>query len=214
MTMLIKSSFSKLKTVDFLAQAEGIITAMTGNANFPDPWPATVPTLTQIQADTTALQGLATATAAGDRTQVRNRNTARSKLADDLVQLALYLQSAAQGDPDKLATTGFPLRPVPRRTKNLSPPDAPGPIKLSRGPFSGTLVVQATRVPKAAAYDVQTATADPTVESNWNDAGSFKNGRRMQVQGLTPGKYYAVRVRALGSAGYGPWATGPSMMVV
>ena len=74
--------------------------------------------------------------------------------------------------------------------------------------------VIASKVQKAVSYDVQVATADPTVESNWNLAGSFAGCRRIELGGLTPGKVYSVRMRALGSAGPGPWTPASSLMVV
>ena len=98
----------------------------------------------------------------------------------------------------------------------LSPlvPEAPAQVKVLRGPVSGSILIRASRVAKAASYDVQVTAADPTVEGNWNDAGVYKNCRRIEVLGLTPMKTYSVRMRALGAAGYGPWTPVTSVAVV
>jgi len=214
MATYVNSGFTQLSQANFVAQAGRIVTAMTGNANFPEPWPATVPSLARLQADLAALQGVVMATTAGDKTRTVERDQARNTMANDLTQLAFYVQNASQGDVGKLATTGFPLRQSPQRTQYPEVPPAPAQIALKRGPVSGTLVVNASRVSRAVSYEVQIATADPTVESSWSDVGTYTSSHRIQIPGLTAGKVYSVRMRAFGKAGYGPWATAESLMVV
>ena len=211
---MINSNFNRLNANDFLSQVERIITAMTGNADFPAPWPSPVPALAQIQTDLTAYQTALTATQSGDRTRIAERDAARGTLSNDLFVLASYLQTVAPGDDSKLATTGFPLRLQPSRSRVANLPDAPANFELALGTVSGSVAVRASPVPSAGSYDVQLATADPTVEANWSAAGSFKNCSRITLQGLTPGKIYSVRLRALGSAGPGAWTMPASLMVV
>src|SRR5690348_11937478 len=122
---MIKSSFINLSAANFLTQAELIVTSMTGNADFPEPWGPTVPALAQIQADLGVYQTELTATQAGDRGRIVARNAARAKVADDLVQLSRYIQLIAQGDATKLVTTGFPLSPPRVLTVNPEVPAAP-----------------------------------------------------------------------------------------
>ena len=214
MLMQINSGFSRLSSANFVAQVQLIVTSLTGNANFPAPWPANVPTLAQIQADLASFQTAFNDTASGDKTRVIDRNTTRSKLATELQQLASYLQTTAQGDPGLLVTTGFPMRQQSPRVLAPEPPLAPQQFNLVRGPLSGSLIASSGRVPKAGAYDVQTATADPTVEANWSAVGTFKNCRRIELDGLTVGKVYSVRMRAIGTAGPGAWTPATSLMVV
>ena len=210
---MIVSSFTKLSDPNFVVQVQQIVDAMTGNPAFPEPWPATVPTLAQIQADFAAYQSAFTATAAGDRGRIVERDNARAKLATDLSQLAFNVQMTAQGNTTLLATTGFPLRQRAPRAQPEAPP-APARIKLSRGEVSGTLIVSTSRVPKAGSYDVQVTTGDPTVEANWTEAGVFTTCRRIELQGLTPLKTYSVRVRAINAAGYGGWTPAISVTVL
>lgn len=212
--MLIKSSFNSLKSADFVVQVEQVVAAMTGNTAFPEPWPANVPTLAQIQTDLAAFQAAATATSAGDKTRIAERKASRSKLQSDMTLLAYYLQSASQGDETLLSSTGFPLRGPVVQPRIADVPGAPEDFQLTRGPLSGTLTARVRRVPKAASYDAQVTSADPTVEGNWLAAGSFKNCSRIELQGLTPGKVYYVRLRALGSGGPGAWTIPSSLMVV
>ena len=212
--MKINSGFSNLAPVAFAAQVDVIVTSLTGNANFPEPWPSTVPSLTQLATDLTGYQSTLNAIATGDRSRVADRDALRQALAGELQILAFYLQSVANGDATKLATTGFPARKDTQRV--LSPADLPAPeqVKLQRGVLSGQVIVSCKRVPKAASYEVQTTTADPTVEANWSGAGSYTSCRSIALQGLTPGKVYSVRLRAFGAAGNGAWTTASSLMVV
>ena len=214
MNYLIRVSFNKLSPSALLAQAQGIVTAMTANPGFPEPWPSTVPTLTQIQADLAALQDAVTATAAGDKTRIQERNAAKQTLADDLAGLGFYVQSLGRENQVLLASTGFPLRQPTQRAKVVDAPPAPGDLRLSRGNNSGSLLVRATPLPKAGSYDVQITTGDPTVEANWMAAGSYKNCGRIELNGLTPLKTYSVRMRAPGSAGPGARTTPESIVVL
>jgi hypothetical protein len=187
---------------------------MTGNASFPEPWLSTVPPLAQIQKDLTTFQDTVTATAAGDRTQIQARDAAGATLANDLGQLGLYVQNVADGNVDLLATTGFPLRRHNPRSVVVDVPSAPDNVRTTCGKVSGTLLIRAKPVTHAGSYDVQVTTADPTVESNWIAAGSYKNCGRIELSGLTQLKTYSVRLRALGSAGPGAWSVPVSLLVV
>jgi hypothetical protein len=212
--MKINSGFINLSAVNFAAQVELIVTSLTGNANFPEPWPASVVTLAQLQADLASYQDAITAIATGDRRQVAARQAGRQKLAGELQTLAFYLQTVADGDATKLTTAGFPARKDNPRVQNPGSLPAPEGLLVDRGVLSGQIVVKMNKVAKAASYEVQTATADPTVETNWSGAGSYTGCRGIALDGLTPGKIYWVRVRALGNSGPGAWTTGTSVMVV
>jgi hypothetical protein len=211
---MIVSNFSSLKNSDFLVQAQQIVTAMTGNPGFPEPWPATVPTLAQIQTDLAAFQSEFNATMAGDKTRIEARKNTRIKVANDLSLLGFNVQMVAQGNTTLLESSGFPVRQKVIRTQSPLPPGAPAGLTLSRGPVSGSVIVRASRVPEAGSYDLQLTAGDPTVEANWTDAGVFKNCRRIELQGLTLYKTYSVRMRALGAAGYGEWSTPTSIVVM
>jgi hypothetical protein len=212
--MTIVTNFKRLSFPNFLAQAQRVVTAMTGNPHFPEPWSAPTPTLAQITADFSSFASVYAAVSSGDRTRLPERNGARDVLTEDLQQLAAYLQMMTKGDPTLIATSGFDLHTASPRPAVILPLPAPADLRISRGDVSGTLIARVTRMSQAAAYDVQLASADPTVETNWNDAGTFSTSRRMQIVGLTPGKTYSVRVRAINSAGPGAWTVPGSLMIV
>jgi hypothetical protein len=212
--MKINSSFSNLTPANFVAQVEQIISSLTGNANFPEPWPASVVSLAQLQADLADFQTILNAIANKDRSRMEDRDAQRQKMAGELTSLAFYLQGLANGDPTKLATTGFPARKASSRSQAPVELEAPSQLRLQRGVVSGQLIARAIPVAKAASYTLQIATADPTVEANWTDAGTYANCGRIQLDGLKPGTMYSVRMRAIGAAGSGAWTAPTSLMVV
>lgn len=214
MNFLIRVSFNHLKPSDLLAQGQTIVSSMSGNSGFPEPWPATVPPLAQIQTDVATLQSAVTATTTGDKTQIPARNAARQALATDLAELGFYVQSVAKDDQVLLAGTGFPLRQSASRSIAVDAPPAPGGLRLARGSASGSLVVRASPSPRAGSYDLQLTTGDPTVEANWVAGGSYMNCGRIELTGLTPLKTYSVRLRALGAAGTGAWTPPVSLVVL
>ena len=211
---MIVTGFNRLSYPNFLAQAQRIVSAMTGNPHFPEPWPAPTPSLAQITADLASFSGVLAAVSSGDRTRLPERDSARTVLTSDLQQLAVYLQMVTKGDAALLATSGFDTRTPSAHPPVMVPPSAPTELRLGRGEISGTLIAQVTRMRTAAAYDVQIASADPTVEANWSSVGTFAKCRRIELSGLTPGKTYSVRVRAINGAGPGAWTVSGSLMVV
>lgn len=214
MNVSIRVTFNRLKPSDFLAQAQTIVTAMTGNPAFPEPWSSVVPTLAQIQADLAAFQSSVTATAAGDRTQIPQRNATRAALATGLTQLGYYVQQVAIDDEALLASSGFPLRQPISRSKALDVPVAPTGLSLTRGTLSGSAILRATRMSDAGSYDVQITSGDPTVEANWVSAGSYRNSGRIELTGLATLKTWSARMRALGTAGAGAWSDPVCLLVI
>jgi hypothetical protein len=213
MANLVTAAFDSLPPADFLTQAQLIVTSMTGNTNFPEPWPAPVPSLTTIAADMSAYQDVLNATVAGDKTRITARSSARDRLSSDLQLLRLYVEMMGYGDPTRIATSGFPLNQrAPRSAAVLL--SAPNQFKLEQGPVSGMLVARARRMKAAGSYEVQLATADPTLEASWSQAGVYTSCRNIPIEGLVPGKTYSVRLRAIGAAGPGAWTSASSMMVI
>jgi hypothetical protein len=213
MTNLITAGFDSLPPADFLSQSRLIVNSMTGNPDFPEPWPAPVPSLATITADLSTYQDALDITLAGDRTQITARNSARATLSNDLLLLRLYVETMGNGNPAKIATSGFPLKQRSPRSLAVVPTVPPGFI-ISQGPVSGTISVKCRRVPGAGCYQVQLASADPTLEASWMDVGSFTRCQGIAIEGLTAGKIYSVRMRAVGNAGSGAWTLPASMMVI
>jgi hypothetical protein len=214
MTNMINMGFNSFIPAKLLVQAQQVIQSMTGNASFPEPWPAPVPTLVQITTDLNALQTVLTATVAGDRTRIAERDSAAAILAKDLLRLARHVELQGDDDPAKLASSGFESRSVSGRRIVVDELPAPANLRVMHGALSGQFIVRASRLSGAGSYEMQQCTADPTVEANWIDAGVYKNCTRIQLNGLTPGKMYSVRLRAIGSVGPGSWTAAVSLIAM
>ena len=102
-----------------------------------------------------------------------------------------------------LAGTGFTLRKTNVHTS--AAPDAPQNVRLKATGISGELQILLAAVMRAAFYEVE-YTLDP-VNGPWTLAPAFNSTRGMALTGLTRGKDYYVRVRAVATGqNRGPWS--------
>lgn len=208
-------AFDRLGESDFLARAQHIVASLSGNAHFPQPWPAQLPGLDALSASLAAYQAAYGASQTGDKGKIAARDGAREILTVQLKKLARYLELVADEDTTILLTTGYELRkPTTRAAAVAETLPAPDGFKLERGSLSGTIVAKAKRLTGAGSYEVQLASGDPTVETNWSDGGTFMRCSRIELAGLPPGKTISVRLRGIGSRKPGAWTAAASVMVV
>ncbi len=183
---------------DTAAFTETIVSAMTGNTNFPTPDPA--------------LTVLADAAAAirAKRIEITNMEAALMAKRDQLKDLsrttkdavrkmANYVENKSDGAIDKIHSAGFTVMgdPVPggplTQVQNL---------RVQFSDNEGQLDVRYNTVPGAAMYVVETATLP---DGPWAQT-AITTRTSQTLTDLTPGTKYWVRVRAIGSAGVGPWS--------
>lgn len=199
----------------FLTKSERIVTSLTGNSHYPLPWPTAVPAPTALANAFANLQRLASAAASGDTAKIAARNLARDEVTVMLKKIALYLELVADGDRAILETTGYELAKA-HGGHSPGPGVLPAPenLRVERGPLSGVLLVQVHTLKGAGSYEVQIASADPKVETNWRLVTLSKTATHIELTGLTPGTVYYVRVRGIGSHGPGAWAESSGIMAV
>jgi hypothetical protein len=179
--------------------SQSIVAAMTGNPNFPTPTPTLASVTAAIDAYSTTLQTIA-ARQAALREAFTLKDTARAALEQQLTFLANYVEIATQGSEAGIESAGMGVRnpptPVgtPGMVMNLAPTagDFPGTVDLTWDPTTG-----------ASSYEVQCKLHEDAAQ--WS---TFKivTASRIEVDGLTPGLLYAFQVRAIASAGSGPWS--------
>ena len=189
----------------FTDKVTTILEWMTDNTNYPTP----TPTLAVV---TTAFGAykVATAVAAqGGKENTAIRNARRAELVSLLRQLASYVSATADGDMEKLISSGFPVqKPTRTRIGPLPAPYAPTP---TQGPVTGAMRAVIRPVYGAFTYNWRVALASaPTVYVKTVQT----TGGRMLFQGLTPGQLYLVQVNAVGAAGTSDWSDASSLMVV
>jgi hypothetical protein len=199
----LNSGFAKLADEDFDNKAQSIVVALTGNANFP----TTTPPLAQITTELTAYQA-ALAMPSGQPRDAQVAAT-RGQLADSLDKLARGLELVPNVTEAMLATSGFDLRKTPVFSGETV--GAPGNVRLKQTGVSGVVQVLCDAVPRASAYELQ-YTQDPN-NGPWSDGGTFASTRGIGITGLTRGKDYWARVRAIGTSGPGSWSDPATALV-
>jgi hypothetical protein len=173
---------------------------MSGNPAFPDP-PISTEMLEQaLDEFSLAIQDQAK----GGTLATAVRNNARRKVMELLSRLARYVEDKSSNDLPALMSSGFPAR-----NRSRAQVQFPKAVILKiTARRSGQLNLQVRAIPNARCYQVVCAEVGPHgVLGPERDAGLFTNSRSIPIGGLTPGKVYSLRVRAIGgSTGSGDWS--------
>jgi hypothetical protein len=137
------------------------------------------------------------------------RNTARADSVALFRALVSNINAIANGDVDKLLSSGFPLRNSNRTP--IGPLAAPFAPTLAQGPTTGTLKASVPAVYGASLYTARLALASaPSVYVQTKQQTSA----RFLFEDLTPGELYNVDVNAIGAAGASDWSDNGTMRVV
>lgn len=182
--------FSRYNNGQLAVKVRTIISRMTGNPNFPEPFPKLEDV--EVQADNydAALQTL-------DRSETRKLGFGkeRSSLERMLRQLGLYVLQHGEDDPVILESSGFDLTKVPERRFmdqvviedfRVKPEEARGAMSMKCNSVAGSKV-----------YYFQYTPAPVTDDSQWiSETGTrpFK-----LLEGLKPGVEYAFRISVVGA---------------
>lgn len=182
--------FGRLGDYALLSLANHIVLSLTGNANFP----TTNPTLVTVQAAIDDFYLALTNVLRFNPATYTVKRAKRAVLVNVLQQLGLDIELQADGNMQKLQTSGFKLWQAWQRVGVLP---AASITKLTQGPAKGSLKVVATAVKNAQSYQFQYALTPLTKDTEWK---TFVSTRREAVlTGLTQGAEYGIRVCAVGS---------------
>ncbi len=188
------------RTDDELATfCDAHVAAMTGNASFPTPDPAAGVFATTLTAFKTALTEAQQAQAAAQQ-KTSVKEAARVALEAALNGRRNYVDNKSGGDEPKILSTGFGVRAAATPIGALPAPvdflatfgDNPGEVDLTWSAIKG-----------AKSYIVEVR--ENVAGTAWGGANVVTKSRAT-MGGLTTGKTYAFRVRAVGAAGNGPWS--------
>ena len=194
-----KLELKKRTDYDLITFAQGVVTAMTGNPNFPTPMPA----LAVITGDITTMQArINTITELENqlRAAYTDKDGTRDTMEQNLTYLANYVEIIAAGSASVIESAGMPVRNLPTP---VGEPGVPENLNAAITNHSGAVDLEWAAVPGAATYEIHCKlhnTTDPFQPAKTSTAA------RVRVDGLTPGVLYAFRVRAIGSAGPGAWS--------
>jgi hypothetical protein len=203
----VKNPVPELPESQRIPEAQSIHDHITGNASFTTPNPTMLVFQGHID-DAAAAMVTAEAAIVTARMAVQAKRLAMDALNNDTAFLAAYVDNASLGDEEKIVSSGFQLR-APKT--QLSLPPAPLMVEVFAGEFQGQLLMRCQPVANVRMYEYQT-TLDPNTESSWVTRGSSSRSS-MEVNDLTSGDYCWVRIRALNTAGAGPWSSAAGRTV-
>ncbi len=185
---------------ELLSYARAHITAMTGNVNFPNPTPAAPAFLATANSYEAGLNE-ADAKAAAAQTAISAKDGLRALLETALNQRANSVEISSGGDETKILSAGFSTRAPSAPIGAMA---QPANLRASMGDLAGEIDTQwdAVRGAKSYILDCRTHGATP---GPWAQV-KILTSSKFTVTGLVPGQEYSFRVRAVGTAGEGPWS--------
>ncbi|QXE91215.1 fibronectin type III domain-containing protein [Geomonas subterranea] len=77
-----------------------------------------------------------------------------------------------------------------------------------------SIIVRGSAVKGARSYEIWVCESDPLTEASWRHHATSGKINRIEITGLTPGRLYYFRIRAVGASDTGPWSNFISMMAI
>lgn len=203
----LKLNFSRLSLSEKIAKARQIVTALTGNTNFPTPSPALSVVTTAIRdTETAAAEAQQARQTAKEKTSVQNqKEDALEKL---VAQLAAYVESVAGDDEQLILSAGMDTRA--RSVAATETPAQPQGLSASAGDHDGEIDLSWDKLTGARSYVIETSN-DPPTDKGWSHAG-VSTRSTFTVNGLTSGTRYWFRVAAVNANGQSGWSD-PAMKI-
>jgi hypothetical protein len=196
----VKLNFRRLSVAEKIAKAQQIVTALTGNASFPNPNPP----LATITTGTNSLSGAyatALAAKAALKAAVADQSAKEDALDQLISQIASYVESVAGMDETLINSAGMDAKAPPSAPQM---PDTPSSLESTVGDHDGQIDLSWDPVSGAKSYVIQQS-ADPPTTTSWaHDSTSTKSSTT--VDGLTSGTRYWFRVSAVGPRGQSGWS--------
>ncbi len=188
-----------------ISLVKGIVLAMTGNANFPTPYPANVPALATVTADINALDSTESVALTKVIGSVETRDAKKEILLKDLHALLAYVQGIADNNPANavaiIKSAGMDVKQPVSRTKS--------DFDVSYGDVSGSALLVAKVAAKRASYEWQMSADGKT----WNNL-PVTLICKTTVTGLVPGTTYYFRFKAVTTDGEGDWSQFVSIVAI
>jgi len=188
-TLSITNGFKKMSDPTLETRSYQILTAMTGNANFPSP----VPTLADMETTIGNFFDALSQCKDGDRLKVAIKNQKREALIDALHLWAAYVLFQSAGDSVKAASSGFRIGKTPAPAPPITKPEN---FRIENGSNPGELVGKVKREKGVITYLYQYATDAMLTQDNWQSVPCSKSS--CIIADLQPGTKYNCRVAAIG----------------
>jgi len=213
----ISLKLGKLSADDKVEFARGMVTAMTGNANFANPSPA----LATVAQAATDLENAIVAAQDGGKSKTAAMRVKEVVLQNILTQLGLYVEATANGDDSILLSSGANAKHISGAPQV---PAAPMHVNGTNGQAEGSALLDWDAVKNARVYvveqldDVSTIQANRSigpvaiggvvapVVANWHQVAIITKSKLL-LTGLVSGNKYAFRIYCVGAAGNSNYST-------
>lgn len=195
-----KLTLKDLTLLQKIQKANDIVTALTGNANYPTPNPA-LATVTEKSDDAAAAFSVREQTKQLLDEKQTDMNTTETDLDATLTALMSYVESTSLGNAAKILSAGFEIKGQPTP---IGPMPQVQNLDSSTNAAEGVVILRWKAVKGAKSYEVQTS-PDPFTSQSWQGAAVVTKATHT-LTGLPTGARCWFRVRAIGTAGPGPWS--------
>jgi hypothetical protein len=193
-------NFRRLTIPEKIAKVRQIVTALTGNNNFPN----ANPTLALITAGADNLEAAYTTTLANKqavKTSITNQTISEDDLVQLVSQLARDVENRAGGDETLIISAGMDVKAGPTAS---GMPDTPSGLEITIGDHDGELDLSWNPVSGVRSYEIQLS-PDPPTNTTWSHAATSTKSSTT-ISDLTPGTRYWFRVSAISASGQSGWS--------
>ena len=190
---LVKAGLTKLNPSSKVVRGRRVISMLTGNPNYVTP----SPTLADLTNKTDALEN-AEAAMDGSKIKTQQRDIALNNFMAIMTQMQAYVQNVANGDVEKILSSGFEVRNPRTKPVKLAAPD-----KLSIVPLSNAVTIKWKANAKSKLNVVQMSTTG--LDKDWELRGESTKST-ITIGELTPGTSYYFRIAHVNAAGIGDWS--------
>lgn len=191
--------FGQMKEDELLVAARTIVTAMTGNGNFPNPTPA-IEEVEALLDDFSDKLAIARKRGSPEDTAVKDESI--PPLISALQKLGYYVNSVADGHTSAILSSGFPTTAQAVGSVVPSPVEN---VRLSDGRQTGQMRLDFNKQDKIRVYEYCYRKVE-SPEAAWSDRFSTTSSRGNIIAPLEPGQLYEVKVRAVNTKGAGDWS--------
>ena len=206
----VKLDLKSLTDSELVDAMRLVVTKMTGNGDFPGP----TPPLATLSAEATAMETLI-----AQRDAILMAAQEKTLLIRSARDSAEVSMTAEGGYVERqVAILSGPIDPAWRKARivgaGMEPADDPSPVGpmpkvtglvATTGDSDGEIDVHFNPVKRGLKSYILERTSDPAGGTGWGNPAVITKSSAF-VSGLTSGTRYWFRVRAVGTAGPGPWS--------
>lgn len=204
----VKLALHKHTDTQVLQLGQNLLTGITGNPHFPNPWPSLAEFAAQLSATKSRVEAFFEAETAY-KTALGERRASMEQLSEAITRLAFYVETISGGDEAIIHSAGLPVR---ARRAPVTMPQVVG-LQVVPSLKEGELLARWKRVPGVRVYRVQVCFDADARTGQWVDKLTSTKTKCALNHDLVSGHKVWVRVCAVGARNKGAWSNPVVKMV-